>query len=201
MEEDTTISIIAETQPYEEKLDSEITSIKEQSEQTNETCMNLAVTNIPTVAALSHRSSILSTHLLTSKASQSLLHQSQPSSNGVRPTQHETSPLLSALATRSRAQTLHNQQNLHRLCAGVTTFSVRDPDPRALDSGRILGVRIEALSKGPFSIKRLKLQIFNETFQAVSSPRTICSFYALNLSPPMSSYTAIQFLLASRFPL
>lgn len=43
-----------------------------------------------------------------------------------------------------------DQQCLYRICAGITAFKVRDPDPNAVDGGRILGLRIEVMSKAQF---------------------------------------------------
>lgn len=55
-----------------------------------------------------------------------------------------------ALLARSALQQAHNQQCLYRACAGVTAFRARDPDPRAVDGGAVLGLRIEAVSRGRF---------------------------------------------------
>jgi len=54
------------------------------------------------------------------------------------------------LLHRAAAQRAHNQQNLYRACAGITTFRARDPDPHAVDSGAILGLRIEVVSRAKF---------------------------------------------------
>ncbi|KAK4117497.1 hypothetical protein N656DRAFT_773647 [Canariomyces notabilis] len=54
------------------------------------------------------------------------------------------------LARAAAQQQAHNQQCLYRVCAGVTTFRARDPDPHAVDGGAILGIRIEVLSRGRF---------------------------------------------------
>ncbi|KAL1648327.1 hypothetical protein SLS58_002080 [Diplodia intermedia] len=56
----------------------------------------------------------------------------------------------SALAAIEKQQK-HNLENLHRTCAGVTAFRVKDPDPCAVDNGKILGVRIEVSVKGRFA--------------------------------------------------
>ncbi|KAJ2894233.1 hypothetical protein MKZ38_007818 [Zalerion maritima] len=50
------------------------------------------------------------------------------------------------LKKRIAAQRAHNTQSLYRSVAGITTFRISDPDPRAVDGGRVLGVRIEAPS-------------------------------------------------------
>ncbi|CAI4211115.1 unnamed protein product [Parascedosporium putredinis] len=43
-----------------------------------------------------------------------------------------------------------NQQCLYRICAGVTAFKVADPDPNAVDQGKVLGLRFEVMSKSQF---------------------------------------------------
>ncbi len=50
--------------------------------------------------------------------------------------------------TLAAQQAKHNALQLHRMCAGVTTFRVRDPDPAAVDGGRVFGVRIEVFGGG-----------------------------------------------------
>jgi central kinetochore subunit Mal2/MCM21 len=49
-----------------------------------------------------------------------------------------------------KAQQQRNTENIHRACAGVTAYKVRDPDPCAVDNGNILGVRIEVAIRGRF---------------------------------------------------
>ncbi|RYP13581.1 hypothetical protein DL767_010653 [Monosporascus sp. MG133] len=55
---------------------------------------------------------------------------------------------LARLAADQRA---HGQQCLYRACASVTTFRMRDPDPCAVDGGRVLGVRFEVMSRTRFA--------------------------------------------------
>ncbi len=47
-------------------------------------------------------------------------------------------------------------ENLYRMCVGVTTFRVHDPDPHAVDGGHVLGVRLEAFEAGSFSMRTPK---------------------------------------------
>ncbi|EGS22790.1 uncharacterized protein CTHT_0012650 [Thermochaetoides thermophila DSM 1495] len=54
------------------------------------------------------------------------------------------------LQSQSSLQQAHTQQCLYRACASITTFRTRDPDPRAVDSGSLLGLRIEVVSRGKF---------------------------------------------------
>jgi central kinetochore subunit Mal2/MCM21 len=58
----------------------------------------------------------------------------------------DTEPLLSS----STAQLSHNRENLYRICAGITTFLIRDPDPNAVDNGNVLGLRFDVSSTGKF---------------------------------------------------
>ncbi|KAL2161249.1 hypothetical protein VTH06DRAFT_8469 [Thermothelomyces fergusii] len=54
------------------------------------------------------------------------------------------------LADALEQQQAHAQQCLYRACASLTTFRARDPDPRAVDGGAILGLRIEVFSRSRF---------------------------------------------------
>ncbi|EMR68707.1 putative cenp-o kinetochore centromere component protein [Eutypa lata UCREL1] len=54
------------------------------------------------------------------------------------------------LATHAAEQEAHKQQCLYRTCASITTFRVQDPDPQAVDAGRVLGLRIEVMAKARF---------------------------------------------------
>ncbi|KAK4181782.1 Cenp-O kinetochore centromere component-domain-containing protein [Triangularia setosa] len=54
------------------------------------------------------------------------------------------------LTSQSHLHTSHLQQTLYRICATLTLFRARDPDPNAVDSGSILGLRIEVVSRGKF---------------------------------------------------
>ncbi|KAL2128865.1 hypothetical protein VTI74DRAFT_8552 [Chaetomium olivicolor] len=55
-----------------------------------------------------------------------------------------------SLLSQSALQQAHNQQCLYRACATLTTFRAKDPDPRAVDGGAILGLRIEVVSRAKF---------------------------------------------------
>lgn len=54
------------------------------------------------------------------------------------------------MLTRSDTQRAHDDQNLYRLGAGITCFKIRDPDPNAVDNGRILGLRFDAVANARF---------------------------------------------------
>lgn len=49
-----------------------------------------------------------------------------------------------------KQQSTRNLTNIHRACAGVTAYKVRDPDPNALNNGNILGVSIDIALSGKF---------------------------------------------------
>ncbi|KAH7317877.1 Cenp-O kinetochore centromere component-domain-containing protein [Rhexocercosporidium sp. MPI-PUGE-AT-0058] len=55
-----------------------------------------------------------------------------------------------ATLSPATAQRAHKQENLYRACAGITTFRVQDPDPNAVDGGKVLGIRIDVSSVGKF---------------------------------------------------
>lgn len=44
----------------------------------------------------------------------------------------------------------YRQQCIYRMCAGITAFRVRDPDPNAVDGGNILGIKIEVVARAKF---------------------------------------------------
>ena len=58
------------------------------------------------------------------------------------------SKALTTAVERSQENFVHRQQCLYRMGAGATMFEVKDPDPYAVDQGRILGVRMEVFVSG-----------------------------------------------------
>ena len=52
-------------------------------------------------------------------------------------------PRTRAALGDTKARAKHDQESLYRLAAGATMFEVKDPDPHAVDGGRVLGIRIE----------------------------------------------------------
>lgn len=86
--------------------------------------------------------------LLTSHASQTILKRLRNSKRAPLPsTPQDTSPFLEA-ASKHVAQ---SKENLYRVCASITTFRLQDPDPNAVDGGRVLGIRIDASNAGRFT--------------------------------------------------
>jgi central kinetochore subunit Mal2/MCM21 len=57
---------------------------------------------------------------------------------------------LSPLFATSLAQHAHKTENLYRTCAGITTFKIQDPDPNAVDQGRVVGIRFDVSTGGKF---------------------------------------------------
>lgn len=55
-----------------------------------------------------------------------------------------------SLKDRLEKQQAYSQQCTYRICAGITTFRVRDPDPKAVNNGVVLGIRIEAMTRSKF---------------------------------------------------
>jgi central kinetochore subunit Mal2/MCM21 len=54
------------------------------------------------------------------------------------------------MAERAAQQESHSQTNLYRAVSSITTFRAKDPDPKAVDDGTMLGVRIEVMRRGQF---------------------------------------------------
>ncbi|MCJ1396249.1 hypothetical protein MMC18_009138 [Xylographa bjoerkii] len=114
-------SLIPETQSSPTSLDAEILQVRQQ------------------IQNLTHRRAALTAALLSSPSSQALLARAR-----AQPT---PSPHISTLEKRIKEQQRQNVQNSYRMCAGATMFEGRDPDPNAVDDGRIVGVRIEIFNR------------------------------------------------------
>ncbi|RYP79277.1 hypothetical protein DL770_006724 [Monosporascus sp. CRB-9-2] len=91
---------------------------------------------------------IHTTALLASKPIQDLLSSQRDDDPALAAQPGSDRAKLARLAADQRA---HGQQCLYRACASVTTFRVRDPDPCAVDGGRVLGVRFEVMSRTRFA--------------------------------------------------
>ncbi|KAE9370849.1 hypothetical protein N431DRAFT_412605 [Stipitochalara longipes BDJ] len=116
--------------PIGAQLDNEISSLQEQ------------------ISALKAQRSIQASIILSSQSTRSTLNRLRASQKQAKPspTTTDATPLLST----STAQLSHNRENLYRLCAGITTFRIQDPDPNAVDDGKVLGLRIDVASNGKF---------------------------------------------------
>ncbi|KAI0897573.1 Cenp-O kinetochore centromere component-domain-containing protein [Annulohypoxylon nitens] len=110
-----------------DRLDNEIASLRDQ------------------VESLKRDLKLQTATLLTSDSTRKLLRDS--TSKRAKPSQKIRSQELLAKADEQLA---HKQQCLYRACASVTIFKVRDPDPCAVDSGNVLGLRFEIMYKARF---------------------------------------------------
>ena len=85
------------------------------------------------------------------QALQYLLKVQVANSLAVRPAPNAAPrPDAQALQKLCELHEARDQQCLYRICAGITSFKVRDPDPHAVDGGTVLGLRIEVMSKAQF---------------------------------------------------
>lgn len=96
----------------------------------------------PPVASLKNQLRIHTSTLLTARSTQQILSEQDGDQN--------QAALKQKLLAQSARQRAHNQQCLYRACATLTAFRARDPDPRAVDAGAILGLRIDVVVRGRF---------------------------------------------------
>lgn len=98
--------------------------------------------------SLHQRRLIQSANIITSRSSQTTLKRLR---SKAKPADlDDNNPLQSSLSSNVHKQVAYNQECLYRICSGVTTFKVRDPDPFSADKGAVLGIRIEAFQNGRF---------------------------------------------------
>ncbi|CZR65606.1 uncharacterized protein PAC_15506 [Phialocephala subalpina] len=129
------------------QLDSEISSLQSQSKHPLRTHpFHLT----PLVLSLKAARKTQATTILSSRATQATLSRLRASQKPT--TSHQTSSEtdISPLLSSATAQAAHSTENLYRTCAGITTFRIRDPDPHAVDSGHVLGIRIDVSTSGKF---------------------------------------------------
>ncbi|KAI2470089.1 Cenp-O kinetochore centromere component-domain-containing protein [Annulohypoxylon bovei var. microspora] len=89
--------------------------------------------------------------IITSEPTRQLL-QASDSTQRPKPAQKTTTPTPRSqeLLAKAGEHDARKQQCLYRTCASITTFKVCDPDPRAADGGRVLGLRLEIMYKARF---------------------------------------------------
>jgi central kinetochore subunit Mal2/MCM21 len=75
---------------------------------------------------------------------------SQPHLSTRLQTPNQSSKSAAAAKRAIEQQSKRNLENIYRACAGVTAYKVKDPDPNAVNSGNILGVRIDIVLGGNF---------------------------------------------------
>ena len=115
--------------------------------------MQLPVTHTTLVSSLKKQLRIQTSTLITAPSTHQLLTSDAPPPTLTLPRNDSTTAnttLKQSLLTQSALQEAHNQQSLYRACATLTTFRARDPDPRAVDAGAILGLRVEVVSRARF---------------------------------------------------
>ncbi|POS87917.1 hypothetical protein EPUL_000731 [Erysiphe pulchra] len=56
----------------------------------------------------------------------------------------------SILLSTANTQHEHNQTNLYRICATITSFTIQDPDPNAVNQGYLLALRFDISESGEF---------------------------------------------------
>ncbi|TID12786.1 putative cenp-o kinetochore centromere component protein [Venturia nashicola] len=86
------------------------------------------------IAILSTQKALLSTALLSSPQIHLRLQRAPPT------------PQLTSALEITKTQTNTNTTNLYNSLAGITSFRVQDPDPNAVDNGKVLGARIDIFS-------------------------------------------------------
>ncbi|RYP75109.1 hypothetical protein DL771_002570 [Monosporascus sp. 5C6A] len=127
-----------------DKLDDEIARLRAQGKQN----MHSSAAAAFQVQSLKRDLQIHTSTLLASKPIQDLLSSRRDDDPALAA---QPGPDKDKLAKLAADQKAHGQQCLYRACASVTTFRVRDPDPCAVDGGRVLGVRFEVMSRTRFA--------------------------------------------------
>lgn len=103
----------------------------------------------PTIVVDLHQRRIIQTaNIINSRSSQTILKRLRSGPKSLET--DDNNPLHSIASSNSQKQLAYNQECLYRICSGVTTFKVKDPDPCSIDKGVVLGIRIEAFQSGRF---------------------------------------------------
>ncbi|KFY10080.1 hypothetical protein V492_05201 [Pseudogymnoascus sp. VKM F-4246] len=100
------------------------------------------------IAGLHQRRVIQSANIINSRSSQTILKRLRSAHKPLGA--EDGNPLYSVASSNSQKQLAYNQECLYRICSGVTTFKVKDPDPRSIDKGAVLGIRIEGFQSGRY---------------------------------------------------
>ncbi|KFY49215.1 hypothetical protein V496_10192 [Pseudogymnoascus sp. VKM F-4515 (FW-2607)] len=100
------------------------------------------------IAGLHQRRVIQTANIINSRSSQTILKRLRSTPKSLET--GDNNPLHSVANSNSQKQLAYNQECLYRICSGVTTFKVKDPDPCSIDKGAVLGIRIEAFQSGRF---------------------------------------------------
>ncbi|KFY22280.1 hypothetical protein V493_06696 [Pseudogymnoascus sp. VKM F-4281 (FW-2241)] len=100
------------------------------------------------IASLHQRRIIQTANIINSRSSQTILRRLRSATKSLET--EDSNPFHSVASGNSQKQLAYNQECLYRVCSGVTTFKVKDPDPCSIDKGAVLGIRIEAFQSGRF---------------------------------------------------
>jgi central kinetochore subunit Mal2/MCM21 len=123
-----------------ERLDNEMSTIRRESKQIS--CPILChLTDPCLVTALRYQRTLLTAALLSSKHTTNRLQRAQLT--GSR--KYSQNDITQTLSTCNSAR-LSTLALARRATAGITAFRVKDPDPHAVNGGRVLGVRFDVFS-------------------------------------------------------
>lgn len=107
-----------------------------------------SLTKLTIVAGLHQRRIIQTANIINSRSSQTILKRLR---SAPKPLETEdNNPLHTVASSNSQKQLAYNRECLYRICSGITTFKVKDPDPCSIDKGAVLGIRIEAFQGGRY---------------------------------------------------
>ncbi|RKF60194.1 putative cenp-o kinetochore centromere component [Golovinomyces cichoracearum] len=95
---------------------------------------------------------------------------------------------LDSLVSALKTQISHNQTNLYRLCATVTSFLIQDLDPNAINKGQVLALRFDVSSRGSFI--RPYYVMFNKPWEGES--RTILNVHRHTLPPAIPLMSLVK---------
>ncbi|KAK9776325.1 putative Cenp-O kinetochore centromere component [Seiridium cardinale] len=96
------------------------------------------------VESLKNELKLQTTTLLTRETTRELLEDSTLNAFEI------DASIKSRLLAQCDKQVAHQQQSLYRACASITALKIRDPDPKAVDGGNVLGMRFEVMSRSRF---------------------------------------------------
>ncbi|KAF2435635.1 hypothetical protein EJ08DRAFT_282694 [Tothia fuscella] len=98
------------------------------------------------IESLRHRRSLLANTLLSNRKIQQRLKLKHAKATATSSSLPTITLALQQTEDQTEDQASINASNLYRTCSGITAFRVKDPDPNSLDSGHVLGVRIDVFS-------------------------------------------------------
>jgi central kinetochore subunit Mal2/MCM21 len=120
------------------QIDNDIANVRSQS--TLSRILKITRQLMNAVESLRHRRSLLANTLLSKRKVQNRLRHARSTASA------SSLPIISNALDQVETQAAANLSNLYRTCSGATAFRVRDPDPNAVDSGNVFGIRIDVFS-------------------------------------------------------